>query len=137
MNIKTKKGKLIWSLLLLTMLVLLSFLYLFLNRKYGISIPCVFYEITGFYCPGCGVTRVIFSLLQLDFMQAIYYNVLIVVLIPIFLFVYGIRYYEWFTGRKVLSIPNWFWWSIVVVTLLFGILRNLEMFDFLEPTYLS
>ena len=53
--------------------------------KFGIVIPCVFYELTGLYCPGCGVTRMIFSLLKLDFYQAFRYNILVFLFIPFIL----------------------------------------------------
>ena len=36
--------------------------YFFLNQRLSIGIPCLFYQITGFYCPGCGVTRMLFAL---------------------------------------------------------------------------
>ena len=36
---------------------------------------CVFYRSTGLICPGCGGTRAVISLLKLDFLSAIKYNV--------------------------------------------------------------
>ena len=36
---------------------------------------CVFYRSTGLICPGCGGTRAVISLLKLDFISAIKYNV--------------------------------------------------------------
>lgn len=36
----------------------------------GIAIPCVFYRITGWKCPGCGVTRMCLALLQFRWEEA-------------------------------------------------------------------
>ena len=49
--------------------IVLSFIiiligYYFLNAKYNFGIPCLFYKITGYQCPGCGITRALFSLLE-------------------------------------------------------------------------
>ena len=66
---------------------LIGILYIILCIKFNIGIPCIFHEITGFYCPGCGATRAITSLAKLDFYQAIKYNALVVALVPLF-FIY-------------------------------------------------
>lgn len=36
----------------------------------GFSLPCPVYALTGLYCPGCGVTRMLLALLRLDFAAA-------------------------------------------------------------------
>ena len=36
-------------------------------KKTGMAVPCVFHLVTGWKCPGCGVTRMCVALLQLDF----------------------------------------------------------------------
>ena len=40
----------------------------------GFRIPCLFYEVTGLLCPGCGNTRAVVSLLRLDIPAAFWYN---------------------------------------------------------------
>lgn len=35
---------------------------------------CVFHQITGFYCPGCGSTRAVFALYQGDVLKSFYYQ---------------------------------------------------------------
>ena len=44
-------------------------------------IPCIFKKITGFYCPGCGITRMFRSLLELNIYQAFRYNPLVFILL--------------------------------------------------------
>lgn len=119
-------------------LILISFLiiYFILNELLDVGIPCLFYEITGYYCPGCGITRVLFSLLKLDFYQAFRYNPLIFILIIIT----GIYWLVKFILKKFINIsiaiPNYVYYILLVIVIIFGILRNIPMFDFLSPTEL-
>ena len=93
--------------------------------KYNIGIPCIFNKITGLYCPGCGMTRSVISLIKLNFYLAFRYNMLIILIIPV-----GILY---LILKK--NIPNWIWCVLLLIVILFGILRNIPMFNFLAPTY--
>ena len=54
---------------------------------------CVFYELTGLYCPGCGSTRVLRSLLCGDLSGAWRYNPLLTLALPFFL---------WWIYREIL-----------------------------------
>ena len=97
--------------------------------KFKIGIPCIFNKITGLYCPVCGATRAIYSLLELNFYQALRYNILIVILLP---FGIGLLLYKYLLkGKK--QVPNNIWYIIVIVAVLFGILRNIPMFSYLAP----
>ncbi len=119
-------------------LILISFLiiYFILNELLDVGIPCLFYEITGYYCPGCGITRLLFSLLKLDFYQAFRYNPLIFILIIIT----GIYLLVKFILKKFMNIsieiPNYVYYILLIILIIFGILRNIPMFDFLSPTEL-
>lgn len=119
-------------------LTLISFLiiYFILSELLDVGIPCLFYEITGYYCPGCGITRLLFSLLKLDFYQAFRYNPLIFILIIIT----GIYWLVKFILKKFMNIsieiPNYVYYILLVIVIIFGILRNIPMFDFLSPTEL-
>lgn len=119
-------------------LILISFLiiYFILSELLDVGIPCLFYEITGYYCPGCGITRLLFSLLKLDFYQAFRYNPLIFILIIIT----GIYWLVKFILKKFMNIsieiPNYVYYILLIIVIIFGILRNIPMFDFLSPTEL-
>lgn len=41
------------------------------------GITCVFLELFGIPCPGCGMTRALRALVRLDFLQAMRHNVMI------------------------------------------------------------
>lgn len=55
----------------------------------GVGIPCPFRLLTGYLCPGCGITHYFVALLQLHFADAYSANPFLFVLMP-FLVTYGI-----------------------------------------------
>ena len=108
--------------------------YYVLNKYLNISIPCLVHEITGFFCPGCGITRMFFSLLELNFYQAFRFNPLVFILITL-----GVIY--WLIKlliKKFLNIsiviPNNVYYILLIIVIIFGILRNIPGFEFLGPT---
>lgn len=114
-------------------LIILLILYLLLSNHFHIYIPCPIKEITGFYCPGCGITRMFYSILKLDIYAAFRYNPLVFLTLPI-----GIYLYIDYLVRKDKSlykkIPEKLWYIFIVVFIIYGILRNIPSFDFLAPT---
>jgi Protein of unknown function (DUF2752). len=52
------------------------------NRMFGFCLHKLF---LGFDCPGCGMTRAIYSFLHLEFLRAIKFNISIIVFIPLIL----------------------------------------------------
>lgn len=39
-----------------------------------LGLPCYYLTVHGYECPGCGLTRMVFSMLQLQFGRAFLYN---------------------------------------------------------------
>ena len=76
------KKIIMWSILFLG-LVILIFVYKGYNPIENIYFPkCIFKEMTGFRCPGCGSQRSIHYLLNFDINSAISENILLVLSIP-------------------------------------------------------
>jgi hypothetical protein len=98
-----------------------------LMPHFKIGIPCVFHELTGLYCPGCGITRTIVALLDFNLYQAFRYNMLIFAIIPLYI---G---YVWMKYKGNGKYGNAIMWMMVVMALLFGVLRNVPMFNWLAP----
>lgn len=48
----------------------------------GFAIPCMFNRLTGWKCPGCGVTRMCMALLQWNWKAAFYYHPMLFVQLP-------------------------------------------------------
>ena len=106
-------------------LYIIGILYLAIFIEYNIGIPCIFHELTGLYCPGCGATRAIAALIKLNFYQAIRYNLIIIVLLPLFI-IYSLY-------QKKEKIPKIVFYIISFIIIMFGILRNIPYFSFLSP----
>lgn len=104
----------------------------------GLGIPCFFHEITGYYCPGCGITRSLVSLLHLDFYQALRYNALTpMFLILAYFYIKGeINFYLKGKTEKF-PIRNEILIVLLILTITYGVLRNIPAFDYLAPTYLG
>ena len=95
---------------------------------------CPVKAITGLDCPGCGITRALFSIIELDFIRAIHNNLLIFILAPVLLyyFVNKLKYWILLEKEKVI-LPNSIIYTMLVITFLFFILRNIDYFEFLRP----
>lgn len=102
--------------------------YLILVKKLGVGIPCFFKKITGFYCPGCGITRMFISLLSFDFYQAFRYNQLV------FIYLIGYLIFKVVSLKINIKVSNYFLYTLLVITIMFGVLRNIALFDYLRPT---
>ncbi|MDR0922738.1 MAG: DUF2752 domain-containing protein [Hungatella sp.] len=48
-----------------------------LKKMFGFGLPCLFHSLTGLYCPGCGGTRAVRSLLQGDLRMSFQYHPLV------------------------------------------------------------
>jgi len=117
--------------------ILLFGIYYFISSKFDFYIPCIFHEITGFYCPGCGITRMLFSLFKLDFYQAFRYNSLLFISLPFIIFCFLdiiIKFLFYSDNYFYKRISNRVWYFFIVITIIFGIMRNIPMFDYLKPT---
>lgn len=99
-------------------------LVIFILAIIGKPIPCIFHKITGLYCPGCGVTRMILSLLKFDFAKAFSYNQLC--FIYLFLFIGYLLYVLIFKLLKkpIKKVPDKVMLVLLLIAIVFGILRN-------------
>ena len=114
---------------LIILLVFLLIIYFGLN----FSIPCLFYEITNLYCPGCGITRMFLALLNFNFYQAFRYNPLVFILLILSIIYLIIKFILRKFRNINLRIPNYIWYILLVIVIVYGILRNIPLFDFLKP----
>jgi Ca2+/Na+ antiporter len=109
---------------------LLLLLYFFVEPKDGNLPKCIFNQLTGYYCPGCGVQRSFHALLNGNFLGAISFNLLFILLLPLILyfllsFVLGKKYAaDSFIYNKKFSI------TILVLVLCFWIFRNIPFLPF-------
>ena len=117
----------------------LVYLY-FTGEGEGAGIPCMFHQITGFYCSGCGSSRALRSALHLDFYQALRYNAVFTLALPFFAVYFGslsISYIRFGKDRISGKISMKIIYIFVAVALVYGILRNIPAFSFLAPVNLA
>jgi hypothetical protein len=93
---------------------------------------CPLYALTGFACPGCGLTRGFHALFHGDILTALHFNALIPIWTVIFgavfvsLVLFGVRG----KGLPFSKIsPNWLL-GLMVVLMVFGVVRNLPFYPF-------
>lgn len=107
---------------------ILGIIYYIMVRVFHIGIPCVLYELTHLYCPGCGMTRAIMALSRLEIYQAFRYNSVLFIAVPTLLA-------EWyFKKHGNIKISARIIVILTIIVLAYGILRNFEIFSFLRPT---
>lgn len=100
-----------------------------------LRIPCLFYELTDLYCPGCGVTRMCLALVKLDFRMAFYNNRALFICIP-FGLILGVKFMIQYikVGYIKLSLKQTrLLWVIIAFLIMFGVLRNIPRFYYLRP----
>lgn len=93
---------------------------------------CPLYQMTGFYCPGCGLTRGFHALFHGDVLTALHYNALLpifaflLVYLTISLTLLAVR------GRGLswkIFAPNLLY-SFMILAFVFSIARNLPFYPF-------
>lgn len=97
MSKKVLKNRIIKAILF----ILLGVLYLLVVNVLGYGIPCFFHLVTGLFCPGCGVTRMLVAMIHLDFKEAFLSNQALFVLQPIIYYFVLKQIYFYLTQGKV------------------------------------
>lgn len=100
------------------------FYFIFDPTRVSIFPPCLFHELTGLDCPGCGAQRALHQLLHGHLVAAIRLNVMFVFSLPLFAWL-GARFLVHnFRGERVNFQFKW-WGAYVVAWIVFAVLRNL------------
>jgi hypothetical protein len=104
----------------------------------GVFPACPFHRLTGWWCPGCGMTRGMHHLLTGDVAGALSSNVFL----PVVVLLGGWLWLSWvwptFTGRRLdglQRVPEWAWVALASLAVIYGVLRNVSFapFDALAP----
>jgi hypothetical protein len=98
---------------------------------------CVFHQLTGLHCPGCGATRCLYALVHGRLAEAASYNIVFLALLPLVLTWLGWLWVNALLGRPlpVLRVPPWVFRALLLLMIAFWILRNLPYppFTLLAP----
>ena len=100
---------------------------------------CMFREVTGLYCAGCGATRAAHALTNLEPGEAFRKNPLLMILLPFLVIGVVLESTAWVIGEGYrgprVRLPGQLAWSLPVVIVAFWILRNIPgwPFELLAP----
>ncbi len=109
-----------------------TMVYLFDPAKSNFLPVCPLFSLTGFACPGCGLTRGFHSLFHGDIIPAIDFNALIPVWAVIFSWVFFSLALTAIRGKGLPMWPTYpkFLWVFLIVLIGFGVLRNVPIWPF-------
>lgn len=108
------------------MVLAAGFVY-YLAARFFFAIPCIFRTLTGFKCPGCGITHMLVAELQLDFAQAYAANPALYLLQPVVGYFIGKMYICWFLEKRCRwnRAENILLYVMAAILVVFGIIRNI------------
>jgi Protein of unknown function (DUF2752) len=99
----------------------------------GVFPACVFHRVTGWWCPGCGMTRALHHLLGGDLLGALSTNVFLPLVVGLAAYLWLSWLWPPLTGRRLTllrRVPSGAWAALVAMALLYGVLRNLPVAPF-------
>jgi Protein of unknown function (DUF2752) len=98
---------------------------------------CQLHSITGLHCPGCGLTRSVHSILNGEFRQALAYNALWPLVLPVIAIALIRSFWSWAWGDSVERskpttrlMPRWTPHVLIVLLVTFAIARNIPYHPF-------
>ena len=102
-------------------------LYFVFHTITDFYIPCSIHKIFHVYCLGCGVSRMLVSLIHFDFIKAFNYNKLLFILFPFGVFLYIEFIYSIIKKKEPLykKIDEKVWYILIAILIIFAILRNI------------
>ena len=89
------------------------------------ALKCVLFEITGLKCPGCGITRMLSSFIQFDFIKGIKYNLFLGVTLPLVGYIVLYSCYLYVYDKKSGKTFNIFCIVYLVLLLIWMVVRNI------------
>lgn len=111
--------------------IILAILIFFLYTISILPVTCFFKSVTGIYCPACGMTRAFTSILNFNFLDAIYFNILS---IPFFIFIvyFSFKLVIDLTKNIFVFIPNLldffkdYYWIFLMLIFISFIFNNIK-----------
>lgn len=116
-------------------LIAIAFLNILILLK--INYQCPWRKNLNIYCAGCGGTRMFKSLLSQNYYQAFRYNPLLFILLIFFIIYLIYIFITLICKKKYYKLNTNYLIILSIVTIIFMILRNIEIFSFLQPTTIS
>jgi len=126
MDLKKRKSKNIVIGLILFCFVIILYFY---NPVHTFFYPkCIFYETTGYFCPGCGTLRSFHSLFHGNFTEAFFSNVLIYILS--FYFMLKLFFSKMKCGKFFLKFSSLEISVLMIIIMIYWVIRNINFYPF-------
>ncbi|KHJ73735.1 MULTISPECIES: DUF2752 domain-containing protein [unclassified Rhodococcus (in: high G+C Gram-positive bacteria)] len=98
----------------------------------GVIPPCPTYSLFGILCPGCGSSRMLYSLVHLDMPAALHYNALGLVALAVLTVAFGL--WTWSRAQGT-PMPRWtrYRWTphlVLILTAMWFVVRNIPVAPF-------
>jgi hypothetical protein len=93
----------------------------------GVFVPCPFRTVTGWWCPGCGLTRATHHLLRGDFAEAHRHHLFVIGVLAVIV----ASWVTWMVGAArgtppgVRWLPAWLLAGVTALLVAFAVVRNL------------
>jgi hypothetical protein len=94
----------------------------------GIGVPCIFRTITGYKCPGCGVTHMVVHMSHMEFVKAYNDNQLLFTTWPLLIGELIYMFYLRLKQKKMSDFNKLLLVIYILILMVFGALRNILMF---------
>lgn len=117
----------IGTIILLVAILFLSIIHIFQINYHFFSLPCLFYKITGLYCPGCGGTRSVHALMDGHLISSIKYNPIVLYGVFIYLWYMISNTIEYVSKHKIkigMKYHDIYLWIGLAILILFCLIRN-------------
>lgn len=114
-----------WILMAAATLCVIAY-KLFIKDLGQLWLPCVFHEVTGLYCPGCGGTRAVKALLSGSLAGSLWYNPTVPLAVSAFILFMVTQALERCTGGRIKGIKyrNLYMWLLLAIMLVNCMVRN-------------
>jgi hypothetical protein len=102
----------------------------------AVSIACAFHAATGWWCPGCGLTRAAHHLLRGDIGTALSYHALVPIVLGAGLWAWLAWWWPSVSSRSLpgpVALPARVWIALGSALIVFAVLRNVALFAPLAP----
>ena len=111
----------------LIIILVAGFVYYLVVLHFKTGIPCLFNKFTGLLCPGCGVSRMIISMLKFDFVSAYGYNKALFLTWPLIAFAVISSEMDYIRSgkRTVKPFVQILLIIEIIILAMFGIIRNI------------
>lgn len=99
--------------------------------RYGSPFHCMFYRVTGLYCPGCGAGRALYALVHGEILRALGYNLMFCTVLPFIAYYFLKRYIQIVFHRDLLPLPAitlGMYHKVMFVILAYWVLRNISCY---------